>query len=88
MVNERLLSLLEDERVVNRKVALLAKEGVREYSKTNPLDMEFMPKIEQKLNFLGVKYEKIETPKRFIIQLVTEEIKEELPSENVDIVSE
>lgn len=30
MISERLLSLLEDERVVNRKVSLLANDGVRE----------------------------------------------------------
>ena len=51
MISERVLSLLEDERVVNRKVSLLANDGVREYSKTNPNDMEYMPKVEQKLNF-------------------------------------
>lgn len=72
MISERLLSLLEDERVVNRKVSLLANDGVREYSKTNPSDMEYMPKVEQKLNFLGVKYQKMETPKRYVIQLVEE----------------
>ena len=33
MVNEILLSLLDEERTVNRKVALLANDGVREYSK-------------------------------------------------------
>lgn len=72
MISERLLSLLEDERVVNRKVSLLANDGVREYSKINPSDMEYMPKVEQKLNFLGVKYQKMETPKRYVIQLVEE----------------
>lgn len=77
MISERLLSMLEDERVVNRKVSLLANDGVREYSKTNPSDMEFMPKIEQKLNFLGVKYQKMETPKRYVIQLMEEEQKEQ-----------
>lgn len=77
MVNEILLSLLDEERTVNRKVALLANDGVREYSKTNPSDMEYMPKVEQKLNFLGVKYQKMETPKRYIIQLVDEPVKEE-----------
>lgn len=77
MVNEILLSLLDEERTVNRKVALLANDGVREYSKTNPSDMEYMSKVEQKLNFLGVKYQKMETPKRYIIQLVDEHVKEE-----------
>ncbi|MEY8621937.1 hypothetical protein AALM16_19995 [Bacteroides caccae] len=77
MVNEILLSLLDEERTVDRKVALLANDGVREYSKTNPTDMEYMPKVEQKLNFLGVKYQKMETPKRYIIQLVDEPVKEE-----------
>lgn len=77
MVNEILLSLLDEERTVNRKVALLANDGVREYLKTNPSDMEYMPKVEQKLNFLGVKYQKMETPKRYIIQLVDEPVKEE-----------
>lgn len=77
MVNEILLSLLDEERTVNRKVALLANDGVREYSKTNPSDMEYMTKVEQKLNFLGVKYQKMETPKRYIIQLVDEPVKEE-----------
>lgn len=77
MVNEILLSLLDEERTVNRKVALLANDGVREYSKTNPSDMEYMPKVEQKLNFLGVKYQKMVTPKRYIIQLVDEPVKEE-----------
>lgn len=84
MVNEILLSLLDEERTVNRKVALLAHDGVREYSKINPSDMEYMPKVEQKLNFLGVKYQKMETPKRFVIQLVDEpkeEVKEELETE-------
>lgn len=84
MINEILLSLLDEERTVNRKVALLAHDGVREYSKTNPSDMEYMPKVEQKLNFLGVKYQKMETPKRFVIQLVDEpkeEVKEELETE-------
>lgn len=80
-IQETLLSLLEDERIVNRKVAYLAKDGVREYSKTNPSDMDFLPKIEQKLKFLGVKYNKIETPKRYVIELV-EEIKEENKKES------
>lgn len=83
MISERLLSLLEDERVVNRKVSLLANDGVREYSKTNPSDMEYMPKVEQKLNFLGVKYQKMETPKRYVIQLV-----EEVEEKENDQVSE
>ena len=83
MISERVLSLLEDERVVNRKVSLLANDGVREYSKTNPNDMEYMPKIEQKLNFLGVKYQKMETPKRYIIQLV-----EEIEEKEAETVSE
>lgn len=77
MVNEILLSLLDEERTVNRKVALLANDGVREYSKTNPMDMEYMPKVEQKLNFLGVKYQKMETPKRYIIQLLEVEKEDE-----------
>lgn len=83
MISERVLSLLEDERVVNRKVSLLANDGVREYSKTNPNDMEYMPKVEQKLNFLGVKYQKMETPKRYIIQLV-----EEIEEKETETVSE
>ena len=36
-----------------------------------------MPKVEQKLNFLGVKYQKMETPKRYIIQLLEVEKEEE-----------
>ncbi len=71
-ISEIILKLLEDERYVNRKVSLLAKDVVREYSKTNPSDMDTLPKVEQKLNFLGVKYKKMETPKRYIIQLIEE----------------
>lgn len=83
-ISERVLSLLEDERTINRKVSLLAKDGVREYSKTNPLEMDTLPKVEQKLNFLGVKYQKMETPKRYIIQLIEENEKiEEKETETV-----
>lgn len=45
--------------------------------------MEYMPKVEQKLNFLGIKYHKMETPKRYVIQLI-----EEVEEKENDKVSE
>lgn len=80
-MKEILLSILEDEKKLNRKLVRLANEGTMEFILTNPEQMDLQLKMENKLNFLGVKYNVITTKRRNVMMLV-EEKKEE--SESVE----
>lgn len=79
-MNMILLSILEDEKKLNRKLVRLANEGTMEFILTNPEQMDLQKKMENKLNFLGVKYEVISTKRRNVLMLVEEEKKEESES--------
>lgn len=80
-MNMILLSILEDEKKLNRKLVRLANEGTIEFLHTNHEQMDLQKKMENKLNFLGIKYDVISTNRRNVL-ILKEEKKEE--SESVD----
>lgn len=81
-----LLSILEEEKRLNRKLVRLANEGTMEFLLTNQEQMELQLRMENKLNFLGIPYSIVPTKRRNVLVLVeapkNEEIKEE--SESVE----
>lgn len=80
-MNMILLSILEDEKKLNRKLVRLANEGTMEFLHTNEEQMDLQKKIENKLNFMGIKYDVISTNRRNVL-ILKEEKKEE--SESVE----
>lgn len=68
-MKEILLSILEDEKRLNRKLVRLANDGTMEFLHTNVEQMDLQQKIENKLSFLGVKYDVITTNRRNVLIL-------------------